>query len=109
MNINDYQQKIIEYSATFEVYGTDKALPTYTLGLAGETGEVCELIKRHFRGDEQPNFTQDLTKELGDVIAYISLLAHVFDIDLDEVLQVNLRKLDKRRIDKKQLGKGNDR
>ncbi len=109
MELNEYQKKIVEISKNFAIYGTDKALPVYALGLAGETGEVCELIKRHFRGDEQPRFTQDLTKELGDVIAYVALVAYVFDISLEEIICVNLTKLEQRKNDGKLQGKGSDR
>ena len=108
---NDYQEYVVKYSKGYDIYGTPKALPVYSLGLAGETGEVCELLKRHFRGDDipAPAFKEKLKLELGDVIAYVTLIAHTFDIRLDDILQANIHKAAKREAAKTQLGSGSDR
>jgi len=108
---NDYQEYVVKYSKGYAIYGTANALPVYSLGLAGETGEVSELLKRHFRGDDvSPEaFKEKLTLELGDVIAYAALIAHSFDIRLDDVLQANLHKAAKRNAANTQLGSGSDR
>ena len=108
---NDYQDYVVKYSKGYDIYDTPNALPVYSLGLAGETGEVCEILKRHFRGDEisAEDFEQKLKLELGDVIAYVALIAHTFDLRLDDILQANIYKAAKRNVAKTQLGSGSDR
>ena len=109
---NDYQDSIIEVSKNYSIFGTDKALPTYSLGLGEETGEVLGLLKRYFRGDgsvNNPEFKEKLTKELGDVVAYLVLVSYSFDIDFERVLLCNLEKL-KDRVDRKtHVGTGDNR
>ncbi|OYE02133.1 nucleoside triphosphate pyrophosphohydrolase family protein [Nostoc sp. 'Peltigera membranacea cyanobiont' 232] len=106
----EYQAEIVNISQHYSIYGTDKALPTYSSGLSEEVGEVMGIIKRHFRGDEKSeNFKNDLVKELGDVTAYLVLVASEFDIDFESILTTNIEKL-KKRVDKgTQLGNGSDR
>lgn len=66
------------------------------LGLVGETGEIAEKAKKIVR-DKGSDFSQwdveDLTKELGDTLWYVAVIADYFDISLDEVAQVNIAKL----------------
>ena len=62
------------------------------LGLAGEVGEVCNKIKKHYR-DGTPLDTDDLRKELGDVLWYLAALATDLDIDLEQAAGENLEKL----------------
>jgi NTP pyrophosphatase (non-canonical NTP hydrolase) len=68
---------------------------TYALGLAGESGECCDLIKKHIgHGHDQDK--DKLVKELGDVLWYVAGLAHLLGVSLSEVAQVNIDKLAKR-------------
>jgi len=62
------------------------------LGLAGETGEVCDLLKKHWRGDG-PLDKEKFMKELGDVMWYIAELCEIFGFTLEEVAQKNIEKL----------------
>lgn len=106
----EYQDEIVEISKHYPTFGTDKALPTYSAGLSEEVGEVMGIIKRHFRGDAKPeNFKENLTKELGDVVAQLVLVAEEFDIDFEDILTVNISKLHKRIQNGTQLGSGDDR
>lgn len=67
------------------------------LGLCGEAGEVAEKIKKRIRdhnGDfSDPIFKQELVKELGDVLWYLSAVAMELDVPLDQIAQANLDKL----------------
>ncbi len=84
-----------------------------SLGQCGEAGEDAEKIKTSIRDglhnwpDEQ--FKEDLTKELGDVLWYISALASDLDISLDDVAQANVDKLQSRKDRGKIGGSGDNR
>lgn len=112
INPNEYQNQIINLSKNYSIYGTDKALMVYSLGLAEESGEVVGLIKRHYRGDfdeSNSELKEKLTKELGDLLAYLSLIAFSYDIELEDIMDKNLSKINKRILDKSHIGTGSDR
>jgi NTP pyrophosphatase (non-canonical NTP hydrolase) len=88
--LNDYQDRAMFYHQP----GPER-LATYALGICGESGEVAEIIKKHL-GHGQDVDVEKLTLELGDVLWYISALAHLYQISLEEVAEENLRKLAKR-------------
>jgi len=62
------------------------------LGLAGEAGEVVDLIKKgvmHGKGFDR----EQIILEMGDVCWYLTLLMREFNVTLDEVLEANIEKL----------------
>lgn len=62
------------------------------LGLAGESGEVVELVKKmEFHGVECTR--EKRLKELGDVLWYVTYLASLDNASLEEVAQMNTDKL----------------
>ena len=73
----------------------DTRLVENTLGLIGEAGEVAEKIKKMLR-DSTKVSPDELVKELGDVVFYVTALANYFNSDLTEVLQANMDKLNSR-------------
>lgn len=75
--------------------GIEGTLEIFALGLAGEAGEVCDLIKKHF-GHGHELDVDKLKLELGDVLWYVAGLAHLLDLNLSEVAYANLDKLKKR-------------
>lgn len=65
------------------------------MGLCGESGEVCEHIKKYlFHGHELKK--EELIKELGDVAWYLAAAATALEIPLEEVFEKNIKKLRKR-------------
>ena len=65
------------------------------LGLAGESGECCDIVKKNrFQGHELNK--EHLIEELGDVMWYIAETASGLGVTLEEVAQYNLDKLHKR-------------
>lgn len=95
MNLNEYQQAALR---TAQV-GADLLEPIDTagdaLGIAGEAGEVADLIKKHIRHGH-PLDKDKVAKELGDVLWYVAVLAHRIGWSLDGVAQANVEKLRKR-------------
>ena len=62
------------------------------MGLGGEAGEVCDHAKKvAFHGKDMDRIA--LLKEMGDVLWYFALLADLYDITLDEVMEMNVYKL----------------
>lgn len=76
-----------------------KNLEYPTLGLAGEAGEVANIVKKIQR-DHGGVITDDtrakLKDELGDVLWYISACADELGLTLSEIAEYNVEKLMKR-------------
>ncbi len=67
-----------------------------TLGLAGEAGEVANIVKkiqRDFGGEITSETRGKLKDELGDVLWYISACADELGLTLAEVAEFNVEKL----------------
>jgi NTP pyrophosphatase (non-canonical NTP hydrolase) len=66
------------------------------LGLCGEAGEVAEWVKKRVhRGNDK--FTDEmLLSELGDVLYYITRIAHFKDWSLKDIMKYNVKKLKER-------------
>lgn len=92
MKISEFQELS---RRTMPVVNDDSAKSNYAMGLAGETGEVVDLIKKWVH-HKHPENKEELVKELGDVIHYAVGVATLYDISMDEVLAKNILKLSKR-------------
>jgi NTP pyrophosphatase (non-canonical NTP hydrolase) len=69
------------------------------MGLAGETGEVTEPLKKHFRDGKVPG--PELLLEFGDVLHYLIVLAHSYGYTLEQMMRANMVKLEARDVQKK--------
>lgn len=65
------------------------------LGLAGEVGEVNDLVKKTIFHEAEID-TVHLMKEVGDICWYIALICHCMGWDLEDVMQANIDKLKNR-------------
>lgn len=65
------------------------------LGLAGESGEVCDLIKKNLMQSHKLDL-EHVAKELGDILWYIAEATAAIGYDLDTIMQMNIDKLLKR-------------
>ncbi len=97
MELSDYQKKSRE-TAVYLNAGNNFIYPT--LGLAGETGEVVEKIKKLMRNegvmsssDISQEKKDEIKKEMGDVLWYLAQLATEFGMSLDDVATYNIEKL----------------
>ena len=65
------------------------------MGLCGESGEVIDLVKKHlFQGHDLDD--EKLIKELGDVAWYLAEAATALYVNLSEILEKNIKKLENR-------------
>lgn len=79
-----------------------------TLGLVGEAGEVAEKIKKLIR-DSNRFQDEEILKELGDVVFYATALANIYGKGLQEVIELNIQKLDDRQKRGTLKGSGDNR
>jgi NTP pyrophosphatase (non-canonical NTP hydrolase) len=79
-------QKIAQKRSDSVYPNNDFDAEFYGLALAGECGEVCNIIKKIRRGSKKLTATvrKELGKELADVQSYLALLATALSIDLEE-------------------------
>lgn len=100
MNFADYQTESRK-TAIYMNAGNNFVYPT--LGLAGETGEVVEKIKKLMRNDgivEAKDIDSEkkaeLKKEIGDVLWYAAQLCTELGIEMNECAELNIEKLQNR-------------
>lgn len=93
-----YQLDILKYAPDYHDYLLNV---TYAaMGMCGEAGEVSELIKKYAYHGHTID-TEHLARELGDVLWYVSYMAHLFGYSLGEIMVMNQEKLAKRYPDGK--------
>ena len=90
LTLERYQELACVTMPADEAY--EKSLAIRSLGLAGEVGEVVELIKKHL-GHGHELDKEKVAKELGDVLWYVATLAAALDISLGKVGEKNIDKL----------------
>jgi NTP pyrophosphatase (non-canonical NTP hydrolase) len=91
MRLNEYQ----ELAARTANPVHDKRRIVACLGLAGESGEFVDIIKKVIgHGHDVPD--EVLQKELGDVLWYVAEICSAFGWSLEEVATTNINKLKKR-------------
>jgi len=84
-----------EVRRTTGTVGFSDTLVMASMGLAGETGEVIDHIKKYLF--HAHNLDQEkLVKELGDVAWYLTALCNVIGVPFKEVIEKNVEKLQKR-------------
>ncbi len=112
MKLNQYQ----EQSLATALYRQEKFIVSpliyLTLGLAGETGELVEKIKKIIRdngGHLSPKRRQAIMMEAGDILWYLANLTNELGFSLEEVAEANLKKLSSRHRRGKTHGSGDKR
>ena len=103
MNFNEYQElskrtmpkPVFSRSHEWKKVYNLEAKANYAMGLTGESGEVTDSIKKElFHG--HPADPIGIKKELGDVLHYLSGLATMYGLTLEEIAMANIEKLKKR-------------
>jgi NTP pyrophosphatase (non-canonical NTP hydrolase) len=70
------------------------------MGVAGEGGEIVDIVKKHVAYDK-PLDVDHLIEELGDALFYMNGLVAMIGASWDEVMRVNVAKLEARYPDAK--------
>jgi NTP pyrophosphatase (non-canonical NTP hydrolase) len=95
MTFREYQREALRTDKS----GTDetKSLMIPLLGLAGEAGSLLSEYKKWLReGEAYRPFKDQVSEEIGDILWYLAILASKAKLDLDEIAQENLAKLEER-------------
>ena len=93
MDIKEYQEKAKRtLNNDLQFY---EELSNLCMGLAGESGEVIDYIKKCMYHNHKL-YKQDIIKELGDVMWYLTNIATFFNIPMDIILNENIKKLEER-------------
>ena len=93
-----YQLDVLKYAPDYQHYMPNVLYAA--IGMCGEAGEVSELVKKYaYHGHAMD--TEHLARELGDVLWYVSYMAHLFGYSLGEIMEMNQDKLAKRYPDGK--------
>lgn len=85
---NEYQARTQE-TAIYPGQGSSTGAIYVSLGLAGESGELCEQVKKMMRDDGNalmPERAEKLKGELGDVLWYLARAARELKLDLSEIV-----------------------
>jgi len=90
--LDEYQNLALRTNPTKDF---EKNVINAALGLSGESGEVADLIKK-WKNQGHSLDENKLIEELGDVLWYVSLMAHTLGYTLSEVATINIEKLKKR-------------
>jgi NTP pyrophosphatase (non-canonical NTP hydrolase) len=107
-----------DYSASQTDVGTaaqDSMKPGwlyYVLGICGEAGEMSEKVKKLFRDHDgvlTEQYKEEILKELGDILWYMSRLAVVLGSSLAKVALLNIFKLSSRQKRDRIHGDGDNR
>lgn len=115
MTFEEYQEiskKTAIYKEKAPYPSAENSFVYPVLGLSGEVGEVAEKAKKILRdkgGRVSDEDKEELLKELGDVLWYLSQTATEFDLSLEEVARLNIEKLQSRKDRGKISGSGDNR
>lgn len=78
------------------------------LGMSGELGEFIELVKKWIFHEKDLD-EEHLKKEMGDFLWYVALVCNSMGWDLNDIMDLNIRKLEKRYPEGFDLDKCNHR
>ena len=93
MSPNQYQKAAMRTSS--KGLSVNKHLLNGALGLAGESGEVADIVKKAMFQGHTIN-REHIAKELGDVLWYVAETATAIGYDLEAIMVMNIEKLMKR-------------
>jgi NTP pyrophosphatase (non-canonical NTP hydrolase) len=90
VTLNEFQKEVMRTFATRK--DPTLQLAVMGLGVAGEAGEVADMLKKHI-GHGHPLDITKLEKEMGDVLWYLAAIALCCNTTLETVAEANIVKL----------------
>lgn len=93
MTLNEYQE--IAQRTSRKDLTEREHLMNAMLGLAGETGECCDVVKKSLYQDGR-DYHEALIDELGDILWYVAEAASALGVTMEGIGKHNQNKLEKR-------------
>lgn len=113
MNIKKYEEIALSTLTGNHSYGdVSSKLMAQILGLVGESGEVAEKFKKILRdknGELSENDKNEIAKELGDILWYVTSVSHLIGFSLEDIAKKNNEKLLSRKDRNQIKGVGDNR
>ena len=115
-SILEKYEEFVESSRKYPLKDSVSGLMYVGLKLTGEAGEFTDHVAKAIRDDnlyETTELTEHrkelLKKELGDVLWYVTAACKELNTSLSEIIQMNIKKLEKRISENKLGGSGDER
>ena len=89
MTGNEYQKAAMR---TAGVHDKKDLLLNGVMGLNGESGECIDIVKKHLFQKHYLDL-EHIAKELGDVAWYLAVTAYAIGYSLDDIFDMNVKKL----------------
>ena len=108
MTFEEYQKEARKTA----VFPEHRGLEYTALGLTGEAGEVADKVKKVIRDNDgycDQSRKEELAKELGDVMWYMSMVSDQLGIKLEDIAKMNVGKLKERQTKGTLKGSGDNR
>lgn len=91
MDFKEYIQLAQRTSATRNAQPGAKLMHG-TIGIATESGEILDIAKK-YQFYNKPVDIVNLKEELGDLLWYLAELISAYDLDINEIMDINIKKL----------------
>ena len=92
LNLSQYQELTKRTAPNYK--DKNQALTNWGLGVAGEAGDLAGCIKKTlFHDNDQSVGTRE---NIGDTMWYLAMICNTMDWKLEDILQENIDKLEKR-------------
>ena len=97
-DFDTYEDLALRTASDSSLADSMSMLNTAALGLAGESGEIADHVKKvMFHGHPLDDETRDrIAKEIGDILWYCAMGARGLGVGLGEIASMNVEKLKKR-------------
>ena len=92
MTVNEYQNMAMR--TLNPKLSKREVLINSVMGLCGESGEAIDIVKKWMAHGHDLD-KEHLAKELGDIAWYLAEAATALDMNLEDILQANIDKLQK--------------
>jgi len=93
MSFKEYQEKSKEIDWVRDTHGYEGNLVNAVMGLASESGEVLDEVKKVLFHNKPGNETADaIREELGDTLWYFAKCCDLLDISIEDVMIESINK-----------------